>query len=284
MQSVQVYNPICGDIDLLLKPLTFSCFNDIMRSRYYSIIWVKHGSGEIIYEFNTHPIEASSILFFTPYQPFVIKNGKDITGSTIHFANDFFCIEKHSKEVACNGVLFNNAYENPYIRINDEDIKEFDYLVQKMAEGLKQQKNADHELLFSYLKIFLIRASKIKMQQSEVIDVRQDETDHHTLVKLKDLIEENYRSLKSPKEYADKLFITPKSLGKLVKDHMNKTLTEIIHERIIIEAKREIFLTDKPVKEVALDLGYKDQYYFSRLFKKVTSVSPENYKKNIHLT
>jgi len=283
-ESLQVYNPICGDVDLLIKPLTPSCFNSVMRSRYYSIIWIKQGHGEIVYEFNTHPFKESYIMFFTPYQPFIIKNGKDISGTTIHFANDFFCIEKHSKEVACNGVLFNNAYSNPYIKINEEDKSEFDYLIKKMLDGLKQEDNSDHELLFSYLKIFLIHASKIKMQQSEITNKKSIEPNQHILIKLKDLIEENYKSVKSPKDYAEKLYMTPKSLGKLVKDYLNKTLTEIIHERIIIEAKREIFLTKKPIKEIAQDLGYHDQYYFSRLFKKVTSVSPETYKKTIHLT
>jgi len=283
-ESLQIYNQISSDVDLLLKPLTNECFTDLWRSRYYSIIWVKEGEGQIIYEFNKHKFKNPCILFFTPHQPFVISNGYNISGETIHFANDFFCIEKHSKEVACNGSLFNNAYENPYILLDEEDVKEFEYLTKKMKTELKESENPDHELLFSYLKIFLIHASKLKRKQSKIISTGNGDVNQPTLLKLKELIEENYRSLKSPKDYAERLFLTPKSLGKLVKSYFNKTLTNIIHERIIVEAKREIFLTNKSIKEISQGLGYDDQYYFSRLFKKVTSVSPETYKKTIHLT
>jgi AraC-like DNA-binding protein len=59
--------------------------------------------------------------------------------------------------------------------------------------------------------------------------------------------------------------MTPKSLGKLVKAHLHKTLTELIRERILREAKWEMLHTTKPVKQVARELGFEDVFYFSRL-------------------
>ena len=82
-------------------------------------------------------------------------------------------------------------------------------------------------------------------------------------------------------ENAEMLSITPKALAKLTKTHLNKTLTELINERIIIEAKRELYLTNKPVKEIAYDLGYNDEYYFSRFFKKNAEVSPQEYRDTV---
>ncbi|WP_435522608.1 helix-turn-helix domain-containing protein [Chryseobacterium indoltheticum] len=60
---------------------------------------------------------------------------------------------------------------------------------------------------------------------------------------------------------------TPASLARITKSHFNKTLSDLITERIIIEAKRELYLTDKTIKEIAYELGYEDEYYFSRLLK-----------------
>jgi YesN/AraC family two-component response regulator len=62
------------------------------------------------------------------------------------------------------------------------------------------------------------------------------------------------------------LNISPNALAKIAKTHFNKTLTDLITERIVIEAKRELYLTDKSIKEVAYELGYNDEHYFSRFF------------------
>jgi AraC-like DNA-binding protein len=55
----------------------------------------------------------------------------------------------------------------------------------------------------------------------------------------------------------------------------------LIHERIIIEAKRELYLTNKTVKEIAYELGFNDEFYFSRFFKNNTEVSPQVYREKV---
>jgi len=59
------------------------------------------------------------------------------------------------------------------------------------------------------------------------------------------------------------------------------TLSDLITERIIVEAKRELYLTNKTVKEIAYELGYDDEYYFSRVFKAKTDISPQSYRETI---
>ena len=77
------------------------------------------------------------------------------------------------------------------------------------------------------------------------------------------------------------LFITPKALAKITKTHFNKTLTDLISERIIIEAKRELYLSNKAIKEIAYELGYQDEYYFSRFFKTNADISPQMYRDTV---
>lgn len=69
------------------------------------------------------------------------------------------------------------------------------------------------------------------------------------------------------------------ALLKLTKNYFKKTLTDLIAERIIIEAKRELYLTNKAVKEIAYELGYEDEHYFSRFFKTNADISPQLYRE-----
>jgi AraC family transcriptional activator of pobA len=100
---------------------------------------------------------------------------------------------------------------------------------------------------------------------------------------LKDVVEKNFSHHRNPGFYAGLLHITPKALGKLVKKHFNKTLTDLIHERVLIEAKRELYLTEKAIKVIASELGFEDPLYFSRWFKKHTNISPEMYRETLQL-
>lgn len=98
---------------------------------------------------------------------------------------------------------------------------------------------------------------------------------------LKNVIEENFREKNSAGDYAELLHQTPITLARIAKSHFNRTLSDLITERIIIEAKRELYLTNKTVKEIAWELGYEDEYYFSRVFKSKTDISPQIYRETV---
>jgi AraC-like DNA-binding protein len=109
----------------------------------------------------------------------------------------------------------------------------------------------------------------------------KDSEEPFILQKLKDAIEENFKTKHTASDYAELLYISPKALAKITKTHFNKTLSGLINERIIIEAKRELYLTDKTVKEIAYELGYEDEFYFSRFFKVNAEVSPQLYRDTV---
>ena len=158
-------------------------------------------------------------------------------------------------------------------------------LVTNMRTEIQNPALAQYELLISYLKIFLITSSRLKSQQHPYL--QQDASDSKEpfiLQNLKNFIEMHYKTRHSASDYADLLSITTKALAKITKTHLNKTLTDLISERIIIEAKRELYLTNKPVKEIAWELGYDDEHYFSRFFKTNADVSPQMYRDKVAYT
>lgn len=257
-------------------------YSDLQRLNYYSAIWFYQARGTVKVDVNEHELFGDTIYFFSPYQPFQFRHEQDPTGLALHFHPDFFCIEKHKAEVACNGVLFNNIYQPPSIVVTNKDEIVLSDILNKFLAEMNNSEIAQYELLISYLKIFLINASRIKIDQTpQATKNILSEEEPFVLKKLKDLIERNYREKHAPSEFAELLSITPKALGKLTKSHFNKTPSELIHERIIIEAKRELYLTNKSIKEIAYELGFDDEFYFSRFFKNNTEVSPQVYREKV---
>src|SRR5258708_17434724 len=73
--------------------------------------------------------------------------------------------------------------------------------------------------------------------------------------------------------------MNPRALGKLSRTYFHKTLTDLIRDRILKHAKWQLLHTLRPVKEVAYEVGFDDEFYFSRLFKCSTGCSPQFYRE-----
>ena len=259
-----------------------SNFDHLQRHNYYTIIWVTKGKGRLRANFAEYDFEANSLFAFAIYQPFMIITGEQLEGFALNFHPDFFCIHKHDKEVTCHGVLFNNIYEPPIVRVDEHCVPIFNMVLEQMKTEMQNPALAQYELLMSYLKIFLITAVRLKTeQQPGNHKVLLERKEPFILQNLKDAIETHFKQKHSASDYADMLNISPKALAKMAKNHFNRTLTDMIAERIIIEAKRELYLTNKPVKTIAFELGYDDEYYFSRFFKNNADVSPQLYRDTV---
>ena len=281
--SFTLVNPQNGNLAFKISSFDGNnSFDHIQRLNYFSLILIKEGAAKLKSDFSEYEVGKNFLLSFTPYQPFMLSHAKDLKGIIVNFHPDFFCILKHHKEVACHGVLFNNIYQPPFTLFTQEDTAKFESIIEQMTAEMKNAELAQYELLISYLKIILISASRVKVSQSKEAQVAvADLKEPFILQNLKDAIEEHYKVKHSANEYAEMLHITPKALAKVVKNYFNKTLTDLISERIVIEAKRELYLTSKTVKEISYSLGFNDEHYFSRFFKNNADVSPQLYRETV---
>lgn len=258
-----------------------SYFDHLQRNNYYSLIWVKEGNGKLKTNFSEYDFEGNTLFSFAPYQPFMFSSTL-VQGVAIYFHSDFFCIHRHQTEVTCNGVLFNNIYKTPFFQVDETLGATLDKVIEQIKAEIQRPGIAQYELLISFMKIFLISASRAKAQQQpDSIPSGTGAKEPVILQDLKEAIEKDFRSKHTPHDYALQLNISSNALAKITRAHFNKTLTNLIAERIIIEAKRELYLTNKSIKEVAYELGYDDEYYFSRFFKKNVNISPQAYRETV---
>jgi AraC family transcriptional activator of pobA len=272
--SQSLYDPRNGDLslkvsDFVLEPASSS----VARTNYFILHWIRCGAGTFFADSAFHKLDAPSLLCFSPYQRIQLEPAERIEGTTLQFHANFLCIETYHDEIGCNGVLFNDVYGIPIVLLDERHSSEVAELVEQIRTELRDCGLAHTEILLSYLKVLLIKASRLKLQQQGCSGGAASPLPP-LLRELRDLIEANYTRRHSPAEYARRLHVEPRTLGKLVKSHLHKTLTELIRERVLKQAKWDLLHTLKPVKQIARELGYSDELYFSRLFKRATGYSP----------
>ncbi|AZA78837.1 AraC family transcriptional regulator [Chryseobacterium sp. G0186] len=233
---------------------------------------------ELTVDFNHYQTKTSS-LFFLTNQHLNIEKGQE-ESMLLHYNRDFYCIQIHDKEVACDGLLFHNVFEIPFVELDDGEADLIKVLFQNIRNELEWEDSSAEEMIRTYVKQIIIRATRkwkkqnldnatLKIPGSE-LDIFRDFSRH---------LEIHFREKHNVSEYAELLHIAPKTLTHKFKNLNLASPNQFIINRILLEAKRLLFYTDKTVKEIAYDLGYEDPAYFNRLFTHKTGSTPVNFKK-----
>ncbi len=256
-----------------------SQFDHLQRKNYHTLILLSEADATLVVDFSEYQLNGTHLICLSPYQPHMLVSKEACSGILLNFHPDFFCTYRHQNEIETEGVLFNNFNQPPFFETTQAEI--FLNLFDQISNEMRRKSIAQHEVLVSYLKVLLIEAVRQKKQFDETNAPKSTNRQSEMVQHLVDSIENNFYKLHSPQDYADMLCVNTKTLAGIVKKYLNQTPTTLITNRIIIEAKRELYLTSKSVKQVGAALGYDDEFYFSRLFKKKVGVSPDIYRKTV---
>lgn len=94
------------------------------------------------------------------------------------------------------------------------------------------------------------------------------------LRRFQEAIDAHFRERHEVADYAALLHLSAGHLGEMVKAQSGRAAIKHIHERILMEARRLLFHTESPLKEIAWQLGFADASYFIRFFKRETGLTP----------
>jgi len=258
---------------IALQRLSFSGTFRPPRTPCFSAYLLEKGRGQVQVDHAPHLYHGPCLLFLGPYQRCVFSPKTATSGSLLHFHANFFCIETHHHAVGCDGVLFNEVYEIPLVELSRETLDDFAKLVSWMGQEAQGHAVAHTEVLVSSLKLLLIKATRLKVQQQSSANVSAAGRPE-VLRRMRELLESGYQKEHRPSEYARMLGVSSKTLANVVKKHFHKTPSELIRDRVMKHAKWQLLHTLKPVKQVAFEVGFDDEFYFSRLFKRSFGCSP----------
>lgn len=248
--------------------------HDLHRHDFYFVLAVQQGSGMHEIDFIQYPVQNNTVFILRPGQVHKLELTADTTGFLLEFDLSFYqpknTIADHRWKKA-SGKNFCEVEAARFHRLHTQLAAIFQEYSLKQ-EGYIEAIKANLDLFF----LEYIRQSKnpnsIAKSESGYIQERFEE-----LVRL---LETNIVSKKNVSDYAGLLSLSAYQLNSIVKTSVGKTVSDLINEQIVLEAKRHLIATPAQVKEIADSLGYEDPSYFIRFFKKQTGQSPDSFRKN----
>jgi len=238
------------------------------RDLYFEIYWVKNEKP--LHFIDKMEIKGDWMYLVPPFRSYQFNKAKK-SGTLIAFNKDLLIYE--AKEFSLNVFnLFSRHGEFSTLFIDEESTNTLTAILDVINDEYAEGTN-NILLIRTLLKAFLLKLMASSSQQLISPDLNEKRIYHFLL-----LLENHYTTEKKVDFYAEKLSISAKRLNQILKQKIGKTINQILQERLLIEAKHLLFVGKKNIKEISFSLGFLDSSYFSRFFKKMTGLSPEEFR------
>jgi AraC-like DNA-binding protein len=193
------------------------------------------------------------------------------------FNKAFYCIHTNDAEVSCNGLLFFGSDYTPIITLNNSEQQSLNTLINVLTEEFDIMDGNQEEMLRILLKRFIIKCTRLARQQLIIGELPESRID--IIRQFNVLVEEHFKERKQISDYAALMNRSPKTITNVFSRHSTKTPLQVIHDRIILEARRLLIYTECSAKEIAYQLGFDDPSQFSRFFKNNTRFSIQEFRE-----
>lgn len=247
------------------------------KHTFYHLVLFTEGAGTHAIDFEQFEVKPYQIYFMIPGQVHSWGFKGPVDGYVINFSIQFFQSFLLKPDYLEQFSFFNGSINDAVVdlpaTVQPEIISLFEQLITESKKGERLGADMVKALL---LQVFIQIGRLGYEKQSGNINAY-----NYTLLKnFQKLIEQHYQTLRLPKDYAELLYITPNHLNALCKDVLGLPAGEVIRNRIILEAKRLLINLNLTISEIALKLGFDDNSYFTKFFKKLTSFTPEEFRKD----
>ncbi|PRY03958.1 AraC family transcriptional regulator [Pontibacter ummariensis] len=242
---------------------------------FYILLFVTQGTGTHTIDFEEYEVKPGTVFFMIPGQVHSWKLSNDADGFVIFLTQEFYARE-HPHRKLFDFPFFNALLYKPVLILAREDESRLMRSLHLLMQEHQDQKLMKDEMLSRYLDVLLIELARIYQAQENKIEVLG--TAHALLQHLERLIDLHYKEHAPVGFYADRLHVTSKHLNETCKRSLGKTTIELIQHRTLLEAKRLLVHSELTASQIATALGYFDNTYFFRFFKKHTGYTPEQFR------
>lgn len=245
------------------------------RESQLSLLWFQEDNNKLLIDGKEHTFQANQIVCLTEFHK--VETIKVYELKLLRFNRDFYCILDHDSEVGCKGILYFGSAQLPTFKIPDSDLDQFKTVWKMFEMEMDSQDELQLEMLQMMLKRFLILCTRVYKKEANITNVDNQKAD--IIREFNFLVEQHFKTKHTVSEYADLLYKSPKTISNLFRKIGAKTPLQFIQERILLESRRLLRYTRKPISDIAYELGYVDLQTFSRFFKKQEGHSPSEYRE-----
>lgn len=249
--------------------------NEIHRDDYYMFMFLEKAEITFAVDFEDVELCAGSVFYIRPGQVHFASSVQEAKGWSL--AIDAMLVEDACKK------LFEGQLPTQKPLLLDADTVSRICQTAQLLHNAVQKKSSEftNSIILNLANVFIGIIAEQYAQQQQGLQHNKSRS-AQIVHSFKSLLSENFKTIKSPSEYARMLNYSLSHLNESVKNTTGFPVSYWIHQQVVLEAKRLLYYTNLDVKEIAFQLGYEDHTYFTRLFTKTVGLSPSAFRQKFH--
>jgi AraC family transcriptional activator of pobA len=251
------------------------------RHKFYEICIFASTGGIHEIDFQAFEIKERSIHFLSPGQVHLLSGTQKNQGFVLAFSPEFMVDSTWYDSSLLEIPFFNPLKTDRILELSEKDYAYVITLLQHIASDYAIMGEKAKEIIQHYVKILLGKCNYL-FTEKQKSTVNHEDTSIKLISRFKYLVEQHFHHIHQVQQYSELLYITPAHLNKCCKQITGVTASELIMQRIVLEARRLLMFTGMSSKEVAFHLQFEDPAYFSRIFKKKSGYSPTAFRATMH--
>lgn len=248
--------------------------HELHKHDFYFILAIDKGSGIHEIDFVAYPVSGHAVFILRPGQVHRLELELGSSGFLMEFDLSFY-----QPRTSITDLRWRKASGKNFCALETARYKKLQNVLANILHEYTHKQDGFIEIIKANLDIFFIEFNRqsshpgrITNTESNYIQTRFEE--------FSLLLETNICSLKNVSQYADRMHLSVYQLNAITKSAVGKTVSALISEQVLLEAKRYLLATSDQIKDIADHLGYEDVSYFIRFFKKQTGHSPDAFRNN----
>jgi AraC-like DNA-binding protein len=237
------------------------------------------GGGYHTIDFKRYPVAAGQIYFMIPGQVHSWDFEGEVDGYVVNFSEALFQAFLADHRYLESFSFLSGDAPNPVILLDDDALPKAAAILEQVV--LERERalpfGADMARLL-LLSLFILAA---RSMGADGVAREISQPGLLVLRNFRKLLNQYYSQYKLPRQYAAMLYVTPNHLNALCQDLLGKSAGEVIRERILLEAKRQLVNAEAGIADIAYNLGFTDNSYFTKFFKKYTGSTPESFRRSL---
>ncbi len=247
------------------------------KHNFYLSVFFIEGEGLHEIDFATYDIRPGSVFLLRPGQTHLWRFTQKGKGYIFFHSKEFYEAMYQHKNLSSFPFFF-STQNSPCIYLQEDQRAYMGQLFKTIVEEFQSEAILRKQKILNFIDLIYIELSRLVIKDS-FQDLVSSKNDMMKLYKFEKLIEEKFTTNKSAIAYAKMMNISAKHLNRICKKTLGKTTTDIILDRVFLEAKRLILYSGENLTEIAWGLGYTDYAHFSKLFKQRNGITPSAFQK-----
>lgn len=245
------------------------------RHTYYEIFWILGGAGTHYVDFDGYPFLSDTFFFITPGQIHYPEIVKPLNGYVLVFTDEFLSMSRLEHDFLRGFDFFHRIDHAPTLRLTKEQARPFTALCAQMHAEYASDAFGRLVVLQSLLQNFLVLIQRAYNATPMKVDLRAGEKLVQDFIRL---IDQHFVEKQEVQDYAALIGVTAGHLTDATRETLGIPASQLIHQRLIVEAKRLFAHSNRTVAEIGYHLKFADPSYFARFFKRESGLSPTQFK------